>query len=92
MPKRPTTRDGVMALAEWVQKRLDGLIQVECWLVEGRAMMPPGVNITVHESGAEFVITPDGLREAKTGDWLVRPNGSDDVYLVQASDAETRLQ
>lgn len=79
-------------MAEWVQKRLDNLIQVECYPVEGRGMMPLGVNVTVHESGAEFVITPDGLREAQTGDWLVRPNGSSDVYLVQALDADTRLQ
>lgn len=79
-------------MAEWVQKRLDGLIQVECYPVEGRGMMPPGVNVVVHESGAEFVITVDGMRETKPGDWLVRPNGSDDVYVVQALDADTRLQ
>lgn len=79
-------------MAEWVQKRLDGLIQVDCWLIEGRGQMPPGVNVTVHESGAEFVITVDGLREAKTGDWLVQPSGSDDVYVIQALDANTRLQ
>lgn len=92
MPKPLTTHAGVTALAEWVHKRLDGLIQVECLCIEARGQMPPGVNVSVHESGAEFVITPDGAREAKLGDWLVRPNGSDDVYVVQALDAETRLQ
>lgn len=79
-------------MAEWVQKKLDGLIQVECYLVEGRGRMPPGVNVVVHESGAEFVITVDGLREAQVNDWLVRPNGSGDVYVVQALDADARLQ